>query len=391
MILVVSHLYLLPEHRLLRGGLIIHKSMTNLKEVEPSITVAYFMPLQPSLLKYFKWNWSKLKFESYALDGIRVIPIFYIPRLTKKFPKLDTSLKFLAFKWFSRGEGFKANQVNTVFSQTAFPDAPIAGKIAARMSVKKVVALRGSDIHTFSANNEGVKQGVAQELNSAHKVVSVSRKLEQISDQLFGQSFVDEILYTTCDVNTFHSDLLPKKPLRKWYYVGAIFKSKGIFELIEAFIQLGMQGVDLQLVLIGSGSDTERVKELLKEAKLLERVAFLGQISDRKELASLIEEQDLLVFPSYNEGLPNTVVEAVSQKRAVIASRVGGVEEIASENAAFRLIEPQSSIEIIEAYQSLKEESEEALHHALSANRNLLLSRFSPDAQIETFRKIFNG
>lgn len=382
-VLVVTHLYLFPDKSIRRGGIHIHQSLLNLKESGHQVKVLFYLPLTLSFIRSFKFRFFKFRFEPYILDEIEVQPVFYLPRFSKALPELDA---FVKSRLFPKS---RYSQVNAVFSQSLFPDGPVANKIARSLKVSIYSMMRGSDVHTISTNFPKVRRSVEKVLRSSKSVISVSDNLKSQSLKVFGKDYVNQILYTTCDVSLFNSQKVPSHRLTKWYFVGALYRPKGIFELLTAFHALILEGYDLELSMFGDGPHRAEFEEAIKAKGLEGRITLFGQVSDRKRLLQLINQHDLLVFPSHNEGLPNSVVEAVAAGRGVISSRVGGVAEIAPQNTAYKLIEKKESSQIIEAFKQILNSPVEDFLSDLITNREKVVQRFSPASQQDAFRSIF--
>lgn len=382
-VLVVTHLYLFPDKSIRRGGINIHQSLLNLKESGNEVKVIFFLPLTLSFVRSFKFRFFKFRFEPYCLDGIDVQPIFYLPRFSKVLPEFDAFIKTKLFSIFC------FYRLDAVFSQSLFPDGPVARMIAKSLKVPLYSIMRGSDVHTISTNFSNVRRSVQKVLRSSDSVISVSENLKSQSIEVFGKDYVNQILYTTCDVNLFKPQKMPSHQLTKWYFVGALYEPKGIFELLTAFNELILEGYDLELSIFGDGPHRAKFEEKIKVLGLEDRITLFGQVSDREWLLQLINRNDLLVFPSHNEGLPNSVVEAVAAGRGVISSRVGGVAEISPQNSAYKLIEKKEPSQIIMAFKQILESPEEDFLNDLNTNREKVINRFSPKSQQEAFRLIF--
>ena len=385
-ILVISHLYLFPEHRLVRGGLIIHNSLKNLLRLGYKVSVLYYLPLTVGYIRCFAFDFRSFSFKPYELDRISIHPVFYIPRLSKLSPAFDSLTKYWIFRLTRKT---RQKKPTAIYSQTLYPDGPVAEKIAQFLNVPFIVNLRGSDVHTFSAKIDQVKAVAIPVLDKARKVLAVSNQLKLIAEQVFGYDYVDRLLYTVCDVDVFKGNQAINPNLSSMLFVGAWVKAKGVFELFEAFRQLQERYSGLRLTMIGSGSEESTLRSIAESNNFLDKIDFVGTVSDRKRLVELFNQSDIFVFPSYNEGLPNVVVEAVACERAIIATNVGGVKEITNRNLGFQVIQKENVEAIVNAFERLKDASIEEIQEDLKQNRTELISRFSPNAQLSSFKSVF--
>lgn len=123
------------------------------------------------------------------------------------------------------------------------------------------------------------------------------------------------------------------KKLKKSYkiitilFLARIEKEKGIFDTIEACDLLIQQGYSIRLLIAGSG---RAEKEVLEKIKNNEYIEFLGYVSGEDKSRTYIES-DLYVLPSYTEGMPNSVLEAMAFGLPVIVTPVGGLKDIIKE------------------------------------------------------------
>jgi glycosyltransferase involved in cell wall biosynthesis len=113
-------------------------------------------------------------------------------------------------------------------------------------------------------------------------------------------------------------------------YAGALIPRKGVHHLIEAFAGLAKEFPRARLIIVGYKENKVYANELRKRVLglyLEERVQFAGQLS-QEELAAWMRRASLFALPTYSEGLPRVVFEAMAAELPVVASAVSGVPEI---------------------------------------------------------------
>jgi glycosyltransferase involved in cell wall biosynthesis len=110
-------------------------------------------------------------------------------------------------------------------------------------------------------------------------------------------------------------------------YVGRFVEAKGLRELIGAFRMMAATDPAVRLALVGDGVMREELTDLVQTAGLAERTFMPGGIPPA-EVARWIGAADVLTLPSWSEGYPNVVVEALACGRPVVATDVGGTSEI---------------------------------------------------------------
>lgn len=110
-------------------------------------------------------------------------------------------------------------------------------------------------------------------------------------------------------------------------FIGRFVKEKGIIELVAAFQRLQKEKNYVKLLLIGDLNESEReqgISKFIDDWKKNENIIFTGVRSDIPEL---LLASDIFVLPSYREGLPRSIVEAMAMKRPVIATNIRGCRE----------------------------------------------------------------
>lgn len=120
-------------------------------------------------------------------------------------------------------------------------------------------------------------------------------------------------------------------------FLGLVGVRKGVYDLLHAFKDAITQVPGLRLVIGGNG-DVERARALTVELNIENHVVFAGWVSG-EEKENLLSRVNIYVLPSYNEGLPVSLLEAMSWQVPVISTRVGGIPELVREGIDGLLIE----------------------------------------------------
>ena len=110
-------------------------------------------------------------------------------------------------------------------------------------------------------------------------------------------------------------------------WVGRIVEEKGLIYLLEAMAKVNKEFGDAQLLLIGEGPLTTKLRTIANKLGLSEKIVFVGSIN-RKEVARLLGMSSIFVFPSLKEGMPLSVLEAMSSGNAIVASDIRGINDI---------------------------------------------------------------
>jgi glycosyltransferase involved in cell wall biosynthesis len=127
--------------------------------------------------------------------------------------------------------------------------------------------------------------------------------------------------------------------------VGRLSPEKGQDLLLEAMAPLAQRHPGLTLQFAGTGPEEARLRALAQSLGIGDRVRFLGYIHD---MPSLYADVDLLVQSSLTEGLPNVIVEAAYLRVPILATRVGGTDEVVEHGKSGWLI-PAGDVNAIRA------------------------------------------
>jgi glycosyltransferase involved in cell wall biosynthesis len=121
--------------------------------------------------------------------------------------------------------------------------------------------------------------------------------------------------------------------------VGRLSPEKGQAGLLRAFSRLHKARADIRLRLVGDGPDQASLKALAEKLGIASAVTFLGRLSEEQTLAE-IAQSDLLALPSFMEGLPIVLMEAMALGVPVVASRVAGIPELVDDGLSGLLFAP---------------------------------------------------
>lgn len=109
-------------------------------------------------------------------------------------------------------------------------------------------------------------------------------------------------------------------------YVGRLMLNKGLSELFRAARNLLEEGLDFRIWLAADGYRRKEIRAEAEELGIIDRVDFLGWIAIEK-LKHIYRTCDIFVLPSYTEGMPKVVTEAMSNGLATVVTDVGGLRD----------------------------------------------------------------
>ena len=110
--------------------------------------------------------------------------------------------------------------------------------------------------------------------------------------------------------------------------VGSLISKKGHEVLIEAAAILSKDITDLKVIIVGEGGRKDDLVALASKLGLGKRVVFMGP---RDDVPQMMKMMDIFVLPSFQEGFPRTVIEAMYTEIPVVATNISGIPEIISD------------------------------------------------------------
>ncbi len=232
-----------------------------------------------------------------------------------------------------------------VDAQFFFPDGPAAGLIAGELGLPLSIKARGSDINYW-----GFRSGPALQMLAAAKhakallAVSTALKTEMSRQGLeLGKTSVH---YTGLDHGLFRprpriearrelNELVRFDDAPLLVSVGNLIPLKRHSLTIEALALLP----DARLVIVGIGPEDARLRKLAAKLGVSDRVVMAGSLPPNT-IATLLSAANVLVHTSKSEGLANVWLEALACGTPIVATDVGGAQEVVSTDTAGRLVEP---------------------------------------------------
>ncbi len=122
-------------------------------------------------------------------------------------------------------------------------------------------------------------------------------------------------------------------------FVGRVATGKGIEVLIDSISDLRSRHDDLTLTVVGDGPQREHLEDLCRRRSLQDHVSFVGS-KNQDDVAKLLADHDLFVHPSFAEGVPVVLMEAMGAGLPVVATHVGGMTELVSDGVSGFLVRP---------------------------------------------------
>ena len=122
-------------------------------------------------------------------------------------------------------------------------------------------------------------------------------------------------------------------------FMGEIGPRKGVFDILRALTKYRDELADKIELRIGGNRNEEKLRQMIKEEQLEQLVVFEGWVGGEKKL-NLLNWADVFILPSFNEGLPISILEAMSYGLPIIATPVGGIPEVVENGVNGKIVKP---------------------------------------------------
>ena len=203
------------------------------------------------------------------------------------------------------------------------------GYIAMKLGLPYIVSLRGSDVPFYNKRFEKLDKLFFKKLSrkiwrNSKATITNSDGLKELALESSPKQKIG-VIYNGIDVEKF-KPLKAKKKSKKLTLIstGRLIKRKGYQYLIPA-----IKNPDIKLQLIGDGNLKKELEQSAKENKA--DVEFLGKKS-HKEIIKYLQKADVFILPSLNEGMSNSILEAMACRLPIITTNTGGSKELIKGN-----------------------------------------------------------
>jgi glycosyltransferase involved in cell wall biosynthesis len=176
----------------------------------------------------------------------------------------------------------------------------------------------------------------------------------------------------------------------KFGFAARIEELKGPLVLMKAFAATHERVPSARLLIAGEGSQRDRMTSLARSLHVDSSYDYSGLYTRPNERSAFMRDVDVFVLPSFTEGTPNCIIEAMAKGKPIIASAVGGIPDMIDEDSGI-LVPPGDSDALAQAMTDLARDKERRLHMGRAA-RDRYLQLFSPTAVVplllETYARL---
>jgi colanic acid/amylovoran biosynthesis glycosyltransferase len=236
------------------------------------------------------------------------------------------------------------------------------------------------------------RRGLARKVREAAFVVCVSHYGRSQLMGLVAREHWDKLKVIRCgiDVDLFAREQPHRTTAHTVLTVARLEPVKGHGVLLEALASLRSDGLDIQAVVVGDGSQRATLEELAKSLGIGAHVEFTGSLG-QDVIRQRYEEADVFCLPSFDEGVPVVLMEAMAMGLPVVASRVAGVPELVQDGVSGALVPPGTAVELADALKQVLQSDSRRRSSMGSAGRARVSTAFDCDSSAGALRELFGG
>ena len=261
---------------------------------------------------------------------------------------------------------------------------------ASLLKIKTIVFPRAGKLISQYHNKSFFRKSIRMLFSTANIFLSQGKEMSLFAknDLKFESNMIHEIFNWTAtnELLEIGKTKILQKKVYEIIFVGWVESYKGIQELIEVLGQLKADGYEFKLLIAGDGSIKKDMQDLTFKLNLKREVFFLGWLN-KNELYSQLKSADLFVLPSWSEGFPNSIVEAMSSKVPIISTNVGTIPGHIKNQENGLLINKRNQNELKRAIELLI--NNHSLRHKIAENGyDYARKHFSTKENIDRLEKI---
>lgn len=243
---------------------------------------------------------------------------------------------------------FKANRYDVAHIHMSYRGSFIRKRIIINLLNKKkipiVLHMHGSQFKDFySESTEKGQKKIRDTLNKVNIIIALGGNWQNYYKSITKVKVVsvDNAVFPKPDNKENHEKIYITT-------MGILSKRKGTYDLIEAAIKVKDKIDPKYKFLIAGDGEVEKVKRRINDLKLNKMFEIPGWISDSNIIEDIYKKSIIYILPSYNEGMPMSILEAMSYGLPVISTEVGSIPSVVEEKNGI-LIKPGNVDELAES------------------------------------------
>lgn len=329
-------------------GVFAARQFVEMHKLGADVTVLVPHPYVPSFMTHFERYKPYRSRKLISYDGIKshIFRFFRFPG--RWMLKWDGMSAFEFSKSLIR-RLHKKNPFDIIYARGFWLESDIAIRSSKLLGIPAVGVGIGTDVNVrpkFGASFHKYFVDIANRLDCTMATGrGVADQIDAVSDKK------TTVIGGLVDLHEF-SPPINKKAVRKQLgllsdafillFTGHIIKSKGIYELIDAFREVNNVYPEVILKICGTGAETGALRQHINNCGISHSVELVGNV-DPGDMHKWMQASDIFVLPSYREGMPNVVMEAMACGLPVVTTAVGGLPAAIGDCQGAVLVQPENT------------------------------------------------
>lgn len=306
------------------------------------------------------------------VEGTKLKKISFAIKALLKFKKNAADKNIIHIHMSSRGSFYR----KSLFILKAY-----------KMNKKIILHIHGSEFQKFYQEecNDLLKKYVKNIFSKCNKVIALSDEWKLILSEIVDINKI-EVLYNAIEVKCHKSkkDYSKKKIL----FLGRVGRRKGAYDILKVAPTIISRHPDVEFIIAGDG-EVEELRELSKNKNIDKWVNILGWTSGDEKI-NLLKEATIYLLPSYNEGMPISVLEAMSYRLPILSTNIGGIPQLVTNEVEGYLFDAGDLKKIEEALDKIL--SNNVLREKLGKNSyNKVKEEFNLEKNIQKLYDIYES
>ena len=185
-----------------------------------------------------------------------------------------------------------------------------------------------------------------------------------------------------------HKDLNIGVEKKIFIFVGRLVEGKGVKYLIKALNNIKKE--EYHLLIIGDGDEKNNLQHLVNRLELQDEISFLGKIEFRK-IPYYFAGANFFIFPTLNEGFGRVVLESMAMKTLVIASRVGGIQDIIKDKETGFFTKTANSNDIEKTIKKVLNMKSDDADYIIENSYKTVIKHYEFNVVMNDFIKLYDG
>lgn len=344
------------------SGIFIHRQAKALKDVGVDVTVCNPLPLVPPFLKSKASKYAAEKRE--VKDGVEILrPRYLYFPAGLKYREIEANLIAKVAKGCVK-KLMKSDGIDIIHAHHLYPTGYAGLLVAKSFSIPLVVSGRGQGVYELPYFSGTLRRKISRVISETDQLVVVCDDMRKEIEKLAHPKNDIKVVYNGVDFTLFNPQAcaaerkenlkkeleIPEDAVVVLFVSSSISKLKGVVDALKAFSKLVAEFSEVYMVMIGDESEKEVVENIIETESVGKHIRIVGRV-EHKDLPAYYAIGDILIYPSYVEGIPNTLYEGMACGKAVVATKVGGMPELVI-NMQTGLLIDKGNVEAL--YRSIK-------------------------------------